>query len=359
VPLVPLVWALAFVPVLIGLNAFFVISEYAVVATRPAHLQRLRAAGRARAADAMERLKDDPTSAIGAIQVCITMTNLMLGWIGEPAMSAVLHRAFGPLIELSPTIMTGIATALSFILVTLLTVVFSELLPKALTLRYVEPAAAITAVPVLAIRMAIFPLVWVMNTMANVITRPLGLGRVEEFEEGGVTADELRVLAMQAGLDGVVTPREQSLILNALTIGKRRANEIMVPRTCVAYVDLRRTWDENMRVVEQYLFSRMPLCNDGMDHVLGVVLTRELLTAHHAGADMTVLTLLTRPPVFAPERVTLDRLIETFHHNRTEMVFLVDEYGGVEGIVTQRDVLDELLRPPGADDPAPPTPPPA
>ena len=335
------------------------ISEYAVVAMRPAHLQRLRAAGRARAADAMERLKDDPTSAIGAIQVCITMTNLMLGWIGEPAMSAVLHRAFGPLIDLSPTIMTAIATALSFIVVTLLTVVFSELLPKALTLRYVEPAAAITAVPVLGIRKAIFPLVWVMNTMANLITRPLGLGRVEEFEEGGVTADELRVLAMQAGLDGVVTPREQSLILNALTIGKRRANEIMVPRTRIAYVDLRRAWDENMRVVEQYLFSRMPLCNDGMDHVLGVVLTRELLTAHQAGADMSVLTLLTRPPVFAPERVTLDRLIETFHDKRTEMVFLVDEYGGVEGIVTQRDVLDELLRPPGSDDPAPPTPPPA
>jgi len=154
VPLVPLAWALALVPLLISLNAFFVISEYAVVATRPAQLQRLRAKGRARAADAMERLKADPTSAIGAIQVCITMTNLMLGWIGEPAMSAVLRRAFGPLIELSPTIMTAIATALSFILVTLLTVVFSELLPKALTLRYVEPAAAMTAVPVLGIRKA-------------------------------------------------------------------------------------------------------------------------------------------------------------------------------------------------------------
>jgi putative hemolysin len=114
-----------------------------------------------------------------------------------------------------------------------------------------------------------------------------------------------------------------------------------------------------MRVVEEYLFSRMPLCNDGMDHVLGVVLTRELLTAHHAGADISVLTLLTRPPVFAPERVTLDRLIETFHDKRTEMVFLVAEYGGVEGIVTQRDVLNELLRSPGSDDPAPLTPPPA
>ncbi|MGB7158216.1 MAG: hemolysin family protein [Tepidisphaeraceae bacterium] len=354
VPLVSLGWSLASVPFLIAVNAFFVISEYAVVAARPATIAALRQRGRTRAASAMERLKEDPTSAIGAIQVCITMTNLMLGWIGEPAMSAVLHRAFGPIIELSPRLMTAVSTVLSFILVTLLTVVFSELLPKALTLRYVEHAAAATAAPVLAIQRAIFPLVWVMNTMANLITRPLGLGRVEEFEEGGVTADELRLLANQAVADGVVTPREQSLILNALTIGKRRANEIMVPRTRVAYVDMQRSMEENIRIVEQHLHSRVPLCDGGMDRVVGVIRTRELLTAFYAGGDTTVLTLLALPTVFVPERITLDRLIEVFHDKRTEMVFLVDEYGGVEGIVTQRDVLDELLRATHPDRPNPP-----
>ena len=346
-----LVVGLSLVPVLILANAFFVAAEYAVVAIRGAQIDGLRAKGRRRTAEAIEALKASPAGSIGAIQVCITMTNLMLGWIGEPAMSAVLHKAFGPLITLSPTIMSGVATALSFIVVTLLTVVFSELLPKALTLRYVEPAATMTAVPVLLIQRAIRPLVWLMNTMANLITRPLGLGKVEEFEEGTVTADELKVLATQAAADGVVTPREQSLILNALTIGKRRANEIMVPRTRVAYVDLQKPWSENVEVVEKFLFSRMPLCNGGMDHVIGVVLTRELLTAFHAGADITVLPLLAHPPVFVPERVTLDGLIGTFHDKRTEMMFLVDEYGGVEGIVTQRDVLDELLTPA----PPPPT----
>jgi putative hemolysin len=335
--------SLAAVPLLIGLNAFFVISEYAVVAARPAQVQALRGRGKTRAADAMARLKEDPTSAIGAIQVCITMTNLMLGWIGEPAMSAVLHKAMGPLIALSPAVMTGVATALSFIVVTLLTVVFSELLPKALTLRYVEPAAALTAVPVLFIGRAIRPLVWVMNGMANLITRPLGLGRVEEFEGAGVTADELRLLAIQAAADGVVTPRERSLVLNSLSIGRRRANEIMVPRVKVGFLDLNRTMAENLRVAERYLFSRMPLCAGGMDEVRGVVLTREFLTAAHAGADSSVLTLIAHAPVFRPERITLVQLIETFHEHRTEMIFLVDEYGGVEGIVTQRDVLDELL----------------
>ena len=338
-------WSLASVPLLIALNAFFVISEYAVVAARPATIQALRQRGRTRAADAMERLKEDPTSAIGAIQVCITMTNLMLGWIGEPAMSAVLQIPFAPLIEWSPTVFRAVSTALSFILVTLLTVVFSELLPKALTLRYVEPAAAATAVPVLAIQRAIFPLVWLMNKLANMVTRPLGLGSVEEFEGEGITADELRLLANQAAADGVVTPREQSLILNALTIGKRRANEIMVPRTRAVHLDLRWPMEENVRVAEQFLYSRLPLCDGGMDRVVGIVRTRELLTAYHAGADTAVLSLIALRPVFAPERVTLDGLIQRFRDQRTEMIFLVDEYGGVEGIVTQRDVLDELLGP--------------
>src|SRR5688500_3656048 len=98
----PLQWALLVVPLLIGLNAFFVVSEYAVVAVRPAEVQQLRARGRVRSADAIEALKADPASAIGAIQVCITMTNLLLGWIGEPAMSAVLDRLFAPLIALWP-----------------------------------------------------------------------------------------------------------------------------------------------------------------------------------------------------------------------------------------------------------------
>src|SRR5688572_32048559 len=126
---------LAAVPLLIGLNAFFVISEYAVVATRPAQVEALRARGAKRAAAAMARLKESPASAIGAIQVCITMTNLLLGWIGEPAMSELIRTLFAPLVEvLPPRLFTVFSTGLSFILVTLLTVVFSELLPKAMTL---------------------------------------------------------------------------------------------------------------------------------------------------------------------------------------------------------------------------------
>jgi CBS domain containing-hemolysin-like protein len=334
------------------MNAFFVVSEYAVVATRPAQIQSLRARGYRRAAAAMERLKDSPASAIGAIQVCITMTNLLLGWIGEPAMSELLRTTFRPFAAVvPPAVFTGISTGLSFILVTLLTVVFSELLPKALTLRFVDLAARTTAVPVLNIQRAIYPLVWVMNATANAVTRPLGLGRVEDFENQQITIDELRLMADQAAADGVVTPRERAIVLNALAIGVRSARQIMVPRVKVAYLDVRRPMEENHDVLMRYLFSRMPLCDGGLDHVIGVVRSTEFLEAYAGGGDSAMLPLLARPPIYVPESVSLDRLLSVFHDSRRQLVFLVDEYGGVEGIVTLRDVFTELL---GEREPPPP-----
>jgi CBS domain containing-hemolysin-like protein len=337
-------WSLALVPLLIALNAFFVAAEYALVAIRSPQIELLRRTGRRASARAMTRLKADPAGAIGATQVCITMTNLLLGWIGEPAMGEVLRALFRPAVRiLPPAVFEGVALALSFIVVTLLTVVFSELLPKALTLRYVPAVAALTAVPVVGVLHVARPLVWLMNRMANAVTRPLGLGSVEAMEKEWHTAEEIRQITAQAFEQGALTTRERSLILNALALGRRRARQIMVPRVRVAYVDLKRPMDENRRVINEYLHTRLPVCDGGMDHVIGWVSTKEFLSAYNAAGDSTVLQLILRPAVFEPETIPLERLLTVFHEQKTELVFLVDEYGGVEGIVTLQDVVDELL----------------
>ncbi len=338
-------WRLPTVPFLIGLNAFFVAAEYAVVASRTTHIENLRGGRRRRAADALERLKENPTSAIGAIQVCITLTNLLLGWIGEPAMSAILLLLMSPLVDFLPTGMFRIlATTLSFIVVTLLTVVFSELLPKALTLRYVTPVARLTAVPVLGIQRAISPLVAMMNGMANLVTRPLGLGSVDEMESEQHTMEEIRLIASEAAEAGVLTPRERSLVLNSLALGRKTAEQIMVPRIRVAYLDLKKSLDENMAVINQHLYSRLPLCDGGMDRVIGIVYTKEFLAASQEGpVNISVLSLIARPAVFAPVTISLDALLNHFHQQHSHLLILVDEYGGVEGIVTLTDVVDEVL----------------
>jgi CBS domain containing-hemolysin-like protein len=336
--------SLVLVPLLIACNAFFVGAEYAVVAIRDQQIAALRERGRRAAANAIEALKADPAGAIGAIQVCITMTNLMLGSIGEPAMSQVLFKLFGPLADVVPeaAFRTG-STILSFTVVTLLTVVLSELLPKALTLRYVEPVATLTAVPVLWVRRAVRPLVWLMNLLANAVSRPLGLGRVDEAEKQTHSAADIVALTTSAADDGVVSKLERSLVLNALALGKRTARQIMVPRMRVAYLDM--TWDmaRNREAIDRNLHGRLPLCNGSLDKVIGVVSTKEFLSAFHAAGDVSVLQLIARQPHFVPETATVDRLFPLFSQNRTEILMVVDEFGGVEGIVTLNDVVHELL----------------
>jgi CBS domain containing-hemolysin-like protein len=245
--------------------------------------------------------------------------------------------------------MTVISTAAGFVIVTLLTVVLSELLPKALTLRFAELSARLTARPIVIVQVCIRPLVWVMNKLANVVIRPLGIGSVEELETEKVTVDELRILANQAAEAGTLTPRERSIILTSLTLGRRRAREVMVHRTRVQFIDLSKAMEENKATVDRTLHTRFPLCDGGLDRTVGIVKVKEFLTAHHAGGTTAVLRLLADPPVYAPALISLDQLLRVFRENRTEMVLLVDEYGAVEGLVTLQDVMDELLR---EDEPA-------
>ena len=339
-----LFWSLLTVPVLIGLNAFFVVAEYAIVAVRGGQIEQLRVR-RPRAAAAVTALKNRMAPALGTIQICITMTNLLLGSIGEPAMTRLIVRLFD-IVSDGPAL-RGLSMAISFVIVTLLTVVLSELVPKAVSLQYTLALAAVTAGPILLVQKILSPLVWLMEAMANGTTMLMGLGRVDLAGET-VTADELRHIANAAADSGNLTVRERSLILNSLTLGRRTAAEIMVPRVRVTHLELRRTLAENMTVIGGYLYSRMPLCDGGMDHVVGVVYTKEFLTAYAEASDVTdtgILLLIARKPVFVPVQLPLDKLLQRFHEERVHMLCLVDENGGNAGIVTLTNVLDELLGP--------------
>lgn len=339
-----LVASLAAVPLLILMNAFFVAAEYAIVAIRNSQVEAMRVRGRRRAAEAMAALRADSAGSIGAIQLCITLTNLLLGWVGEPAMSRVLLALLGPLASALPeTLFTVISTTLSFGVVTLLTVVLSELLPKALTLRYAQPVAVLTAVPVLLIRRVTAPLVILMNAIANLVTQPLGLGRVEEMEKEEHTAEEIVHITTEAAASGTLSPRERSLVVNSLSVARQSARTVMVPRTRVTYLDVRCSMGENRERMSGRLFSRLPLCDGSLDKVLGVVAVKEFLAAEQATDDAHVLLLLAQRPVFLPGNARVEGLMAAFAEHGTQMVFLVDEYGGVQGIVTPRDLLNRLV----------------
>lgn len=325
-------------------NAFCVAAEFALVAIRNVQIERMRGEGKPRTAAVLTRLKAQIGSAVGALQVGITVTNLLLGGLGEPIMTEGLKHLLGPVFNALPdSIRHGLATALGFFIVTYLTVVFSEQLPKVLAIRYVPLVAALTARPTALLLTLTWPLVWVMNQSANLVTRPLGLGNVDEAEQELHTVDEIRLITSEAAEHGTLTNRERSLILNSLALGRRTARQIMVPRVKVAYLDLRKSMDDNRQVMNEHLYSRLPLCDGSIDKVVGIVPTREFLAAFNAEGDTSVLQLISRPAVFAPSTISLDKLLVLVDERRTQMVVLVDEHGGMEGIVTLRDIVDELV----------------
>lgn len=199
------------------------------------------------------------------------------------------------------------------------------------------------APPITLLAKVVAPLVWVMNLLANAITLPLGLGRVEDAEKQTVSADELKLMANQAVEDGVVTPQERRIILASLTLGRCKARDIMVHRKLVQFVDVSKSMDDNKQTVDSALHSRFPLCNIELDKTIGVLSAKDFLTAYHAGGDTAMLQLISHEAIFVPEMITLDKLLTQLRDNKAQMVFLVDEYGSVQGMVTLQDVVDELI----------------
>lgn len=325
-------------------NAFFVAAEIAMVSIRSVHFEQLRARGHHKVAVILTRLKEQLTSVVGAIQVGITISNLLLGSLAEPILTRALQSILGPAYRLLPdTVAPFFATALGFLFVTYLTVVFSELLPKVLSIRFLIVVAVLVARPINLLLKVTWPLVWIMNKSANLVTRPLGLGDVEEAESEIHTLDDLRLITSEAADHGTLSSRERSLILNSLALGRRTARQIMVPRVKVAFLDMKKSMDENRRVMNEHLYSRLPLCDGSIDKVEGIVPTREFLAAFNAEGDTSVLQLISRPAIFAPSTISLDKLLVLVDERRTQMVILVDEHGGMEGIVTLRDIVDELV----------------
>jgi putative hemolysin len=319
-------------------------AEYAFVAIRPVQIEELRKRGWKRTAAALEALKAEPARAIGSIQILITVGGLLLGIFGEPVLAEVIEHLFKGVVDTSQGAWRVVSSVVAIIVVTYLTVVFSELLPKAMTLRYAGHIAKLTAFPTFLVYRSTVPFVWLMNRTADLVTVPLGLGKVEDMEGGAAhSPEEIRLMTREAADEGSLSSQERSLILNTLSLGRRKAKQIMVPRVRVAYLDLQRSMEENRKVMNEHLYSRLPLCDGGMDNVVGVVHTKEFLSAYNAEGDSSVLGLIARPAVFVPESISLDQLLIRFDQEKSQLAFLVDEHGGVEGIVTLRDVVDELV----------------
>jgi putative hemolysin len=308
---------------LIGGNAFFVIGEYSIVTARRA---ALRARG-GRGAEAALRLMEDPVRVISTVQVGITAIGILTGAVGEPAIRGLVG-AWLP---------SWAGFAIAFALVTYLSVVFGELVPKALTLDRAARLAALVARPIELLARVLRPVVWLLQGSAAVLLRPFGITEVMAGDSIR-SAEELRALVDEAEGSGVIPRAQEELLHNVFDFASREVRDVMVPAPDVLWLDAALTGSAALEVVAERPHARYPVGRESLDHLVGVVHFRDLLAA----PTSTVGELAKQPPI-VPVTKDLGALLRELREQRQPMAIVVDEYGGTAGVVTLHDVLEEIV----------------
>jgi putative hemolysin len=315
---------------LVAANAFLVIGEYSVVTARRARLAP-RAKGGSRGAQAALRLMDDPVRVISTVQVGITAIGILTGAVAQPLVLDLL----------GDDLPDWLAFLIAFSVVTYLSVVFGELVPKALTLDRAETLVAAVAIPIEVMTKVLRPIVWVLETSAEWALRPFG---VDEVIAGDSVrnAQELRAIVDEAESAGVIPVAQEEMLHNVFDFAHEEAADVMVPAPDVAWLDGGLTPEQAMDRVADEPYSRYPVGGGSLDRVAGVIHVRDLVSAGRREPTAPIRAFAHQAYV-VPETKDLGALLRELREARQHLAIVVDEYGGTAGIVTLEDILEELV----------------
>ena len=322
---------------LILLNGLFAMSEMALTASRKARLQVMVEANEPGAQSAMD-LHENPTKFLSTVQIGITSIGVLNGIVGEAAFAQPfaqwLVRSFG----LAPSTAGVGATALVVVVITILTIIFGELVPKRLGQMFPEPVARLVARPMNWLSTAARPLVALLTLSTNAVLRLLGIS-------GGlsrsVTEEEIAA-SLEEGLEsGVIEAQEHQMVRNVFRLDDRQIGSMMIPRTEIVWLDETESLENLLKIVADSGHTRYPVCRGSLDDVRGVVGVGSLLPPLARG-ELPVLADHLEPPVFVPETLSGMEVLEHFRAAGTAIVFVVDEYGAVQGVITERDLLEAI-----------------
>ncbi len=322
---------------LIFLNSLFAMSEMALTASRKARLQVMVEAGDSGASHAMA-LHDNPTKWLSVVQIGITSISVLNGIVGDAAFSGPfarwLHETFG--IRERPSEIT--ATGMVVVTITFLSIVFGELVPKRLGLQYPETIARLVARPMEWLSLLTRPFVKLLSWCTEGTLRLLG---VRGAPDRSVTEEEIAA-SLEEGLDaGVIEAQEHQMVRNVFRLNDRQVGSMMIPRAEIVWLEATASADDVLRVIADEEHSRYPVCRGGLEDVLGVISAQSLLQQAMQGRTFALEERL-QPPVFVPETLSGMELLEQFRASSAQLVFVVDEYGEVQGMITVRDVLEAI-----------------
>jgi putative hemolysin len=327
-----------FLLLLILLNGLFAMSEIAIVTSRHARLQQRVDGGSAGALVAL-RLLDSPGPFLSTVQVGITTVGILAGAFGENAIAERLVVLFAAEPLLAPYARL-LATTIMVVVVTYCAVVLGELVPKRLALINPERIAAIAAPPMRLLSRLAHPLVLLLDQSSNLLLKLLG---AKPSEEPVVSEEEIRIMLQQGTAAGVFEASEQRMVGNVFRLDVLRVTAIMTPRRDLVFLDLDDSDETNRAKMLDARYQSMPLCRGGLDEVIGLLDAKHLLARALRDGSLSGLAEAALPPLFVPETVSAAKLLEVLKRRNSHVALVVDEYGGVEGLVTLTDVMEAII----------------
>jgi magnesium and cobalt exporter, CNNM family len=334
---------LSAVVVLVLANAFFVSAEFALVGARRTRLDEMARTGDGKARLA-RRAVQSLDRYISATQLGITLASLGLGWIGEPALASLIRGAFRWLPAVVEAVAThATASIIAFTIITVLHIILGELVPKALALLYPEQVSRWVAAPLMGFAWVMgFPIA-ILNGSSNRLLRLMRINPPGETERLH-SPEELRMLVEQSTEGGSLLQEDARLLEGVFEFSEKTAQEVMTPRTQMVALEADLPVEEAADEVAVARRSRYPVFTESLDEIVGVVHTKDILTALRSKPGVTVRTIM-RPPLFVPGTREVEDVLADMKRLKTHLAVVLDEYGGTAGLVTMEDLLEEIVGP--------------
>jgi putative hemolysin len=322
---------------LIMVNGIFAMSEIAIVSARKTRLQQWAEAGDATARAALE-LANTPNQFLSTIQIGVTLIGILVGAFGGATIARELASGLEQIPALAPY-SRPLSLGIVVLLTTYLSLIVGELVPKRVALNNPERIAAVVARPMRALSRIAYPVVHLLGLSTELVLRLLGM---KPSTEPPVTEEEIRALIEQGTQAGMFEAVEQEMVDRVFRLGDRRVSAVMTPRTEIVWLDLDDPPEEIRRTITGSVHSRFLVAQGGLDNVLGVVHAKDLLTQCLGEQPMDLTTTL-QQPVYVPESMPALKVLELFKQSRSHIALAVDEYGGIQGLVTPNDILEAIV----------------
>ncbi len=325
--------------ILVLLNGFFVLSEFAIVKVRRTKLEEFVKQGKKSASLAL-KMSNSLDTYLSATQLGITFSSLALGWIGEPALARLIESNVTFLAN-NPVLLHTISFIIAFSIVTFLHVVFGEIVPKSIAIAKAEVMVLYIARPLYIFWLVFYPLIRFFDIVAASILRVLNVRPATEHELAH-SEEELRIIVNESFKGGHIDSVESEIIKNAVDFSETVAKEIMTPRKDMICLNSEKSLEENIKRVISTKHTRYPYCNGGKDNIVGMIHSRDILNDVLESKKLDI-SKLVRPIIMVPENTSISSILTRMNKSRIHLALVVDEYGGTSGLITMDDILEEII----------------